>query len=144
MREMLREAGVTLLERHRLREKTGVRKEGARVVEITTENGARFQGKVFADTSYEGDLMAQSKVSYTFGREGVSQYGESLAGVRALTPSHQFAVEIPARGKDGQLLPEVSAEPRGEPGSADKRIQAYNFRVIATNVAANRVPVAEA
>jgi hypothetical protein len=28
MREMLTEAGVTLLERHRLREKTGVRKEG--------------------------------------------------------------------------------------------------------------------
>jgi hypothetical protein len=50
MRDMLREAGVTLLERHRLREKTGVRKEGTRVVEITTENGARFQGKIFADT----------------------------------------------------------------------------------------------
>jgi len=140
MRDMLRDAGVTLLERHRLREKTGVRKEGTRVVEITTENGARFQGKVFADTSYEGDLMAQAKVSYTFGRESTQQYGESLAGVRARTPSHQFAVEIPARDANGNLLPEVSAEPRGEPGSADKRLQAYNFRVIATNVAANRVP----
>lgn len=140
MRDMLREAGVTLLERHRLREKTGVRKEGARVAEITMENGARFQGKIFADTSYEGDLMAQSKVSYTFGRESTKQYGESLAGVRAVTPSHQFAVEISARGPDGKLLPEVSAEPRGEPGSADKRLQAYNFRVIATNVAENRLP----
>jgi hypothetical protein len=139
MRDMLKEAGVTVLERHRLREKTGVRKEGTRVVEITTENGARFQAKVFADTSYEGDLMAQAKVSYTFGRESTRQYGESLAGVRAVTPSHQFAVEIPARDKQGRLLPEVSAEPRGEPGSADKRIQAYNFRVIATNVAANRL-----
>ncbi len=139
-RDMLRESGVTLVEDHRLREKTGVKKDGARIVEITAENGARFAGKVFADATYEGDLMAQAKVSYTFGRESVQQYGESLAGVRAVTASHQFAVDIPARDESGQLLPEISAEPRGEPGTADKRIQAYNFRVIATNVPENRVP----
>ncbi len=140
MRGMLKESGVTLIENHRLREQTGVRKEGLRVVEITTENGSRFQGKVFADATYEGDLMAQAKVSYTFGREAVSQYGEPLAGVRAVTPSHQFPIDIPARDERGNLLPEVSGEPRGEPGSADKRIQAYNFRIIATNVPENRVP----
>lgn len=139
-REMLREAGVVLFQHHRLREKNGVRKQGPRIVEITTENGARFTAKVFADASYEGDLMAQSGVSYTFGRESSAQYGESLAGVRAVTPSHQFAVDIPARDEQGNLLPEVSPEPRGEPGSGDKRIQAYNFRVIATNVPSNRVP----
>jgi hypothetical protein len=60
--------------------------------------------------------------------------------VRAHTPSHQFAVDIPARDENGKLLPEISAEPRGEAGSADKRIQAYNFRVIATNVPENRLP----
>jgi hypothetical protein len=140
MREMLKEMGVTLLEEHRLREKTGVRKEGARIVGITTENGAAFRAGIFADASYEGDLMAQAKISYTFGRESTQQYGESLAGVRAVTPSHQFAVDIPARDENGKLLPEVSVEPRGEPGSADKRIQAYNFRVIATNVPENLLP----
>lgn len=139
-RDMLKESGATLVENQRLREKTGVRKNGAKIVEIVTESGQRYQGKVFADASYEGDLMAQAKVSYTFGRESVAQYGESLAGVRAVTPSHQFAVDIPARDENGKLLPEISAEPRGEPGSADKRIQAYNFRVIATQEAANRVP----
>jgi hypothetical protein len=139
-RTMLKEAGVTLLERHRLREKSGVRKEGNRIVEITLENGARFAARVFVDASYEGDLMAQAGVSYTFGREAVAQYGESLAGVRAITASHQFAVDIPARDERGNVLPEVSTEPRGEPGSADKRIQAYNFRVIATNVPENRLP----
>ncbi len=140
MRDMLKEAGVTLLEHHRLREKDGVKREGSRVTEIVMENGARFRAKVFADATYEGDLMAQSKVTYTYGREGISQYGESLAGVRAVTESHQFAVDIPARDEQGKLLPEVSAEPRGEPGTADKRIQAYNFRVIATNVPENRLP----
>lgn len=140
MRQMLAEAKVTLLEKHRLVEKKGVVKEGARIVELVMENGQRFRAKVFADCSYEGDLMAQAGVSYTFGREGTAQYGEPLAGVRAHTGSHQFAVDIPAKDEQGNLLPEISAEPRGEPGSADKRIQAYNFRVIATNVAANRLP----
>ena len=37
-----KEAGVTVFEHHRLREKTGVRKEGASVREITMENGASF------------------------------------------------------------------------------------------------------
>lgn len=140
MREMLKEAGVTLLERHRLREKDGVSRQGSRISEIVTENGARFQGKIFADASYEGDLMAQAKITYTVGRESVSRYGESLAGVRAVTESHQFAVDIPARDGSGKLLPEVSSEPRGEPGAGDKRVQAYNFRVIATNVPENRLP----
>jgi hypothetical protein len=140
MRDMLKESGVVLYESHRLREKTGVRKEGTRIIEITMENGASFQAGVFTDASYEGDLMAQSAVSYTFGRESQKQYGESLAGIRAHTPSHQFAVDIPAYDENGKLLPEISAEPKGEAGAADKRIQAYNFRVIATNVPANRVP----
>jgi hypothetical protein len=139
MREMLAEAKVTLLTGHRLAEKNGVVKQGARVTEILMENGARFEGRIFADSTYEGDLMAQAKITYTTGREGVAQYGESLAGVRAHTGSHQFAVDIPARDESGRLLPEISPEPRGEPGSADKRIQAYNFRVIATTVPENRI-----
>lgn len=139
-RDMLRENGVALIERHRLREKTGVRKEGARIIEITTENGATFRAKVFADATYEGDLMAQAGVAYTFGRESTQQYGESLAGVRAHTPSHQFAVDIPARDENGKLLPEISSDPLGVPGAGDKKIQAYNFRVIATTVPENRLP----
>jgi len=139
-RNWLKESGVTLFERHRLKEKSGLTKSGATITEITTENGARFRARYFADATYEGDLMAQAKVSYTFGREAIADYNESLAGIRAVTESHQFAVEIPARNKDGKLLPEISSTPRGTPGSADKLIQAYNFRVIATNVPANRIP----
>jgi hypothetical protein len=138
-REMLKEFRVDLFENQRLKEGAGVEKNGARVVSILVENGTRYRAKVFADASYEGDLMAQAHVSYTFGRESTAQYGESLAGVRAVTPSHQFAVDIPARDEKGNLLPEISPLPRGEPGSADKRIQAYNFRVIATKDPGNRI-----
>lgn len=140
MRQMLAEAKVTLLTGHRLVEKNGVIKQGKRVTAILTENGARFEGKIFADCSYEGDLMAQAGVSYTYGREGRAQYGESLAGIQDHTENHNFPTDISAYDANGKLLPEISSAPRGTPGEADKRIQAYNFRVIATKVKENRVP----
>ncbi len=84
MREMLAEAKVTLLTGHRLAEKSGVVKQGARVTEVLMENGSRFKGRMFADASYEGDLMAQAKIAYTLSRESSAQDGESLAGVRRI------------------------------------------------------------
>ncbi|MEN6605244.1 MAG: FAD-dependent oxidoreductase [Bryobacteraceae bacterium] len=140
MLDMLKEAGVTVLFDHRLREKNGVTMQDNQVIEIAMENGQRFRAKVFADCSYEGDLMAQSKVSYAFGREGSAQYGESLAGVRDRTPFHQFLFDVPALDASGKPLPAVAAEKPAAPGTADKKIQSYNFRIIATNVPANRVP----
>ncbi len=140
MHEMLKEAGVTLLFDHRLREKTGVLKQGSRITEIVMQNGTRFGGRIFADCSYEGDLMAQVGVSYTWGREGMGQYGESLAGVREKTPYHQFLFDVPGRDEKGTLLPEISPTPVDRPGRPDKKVQAYNFRIIATDVAANRLP----
>jgi hypothetical protein len=140
MQNMLSEAGVTVLFNHRLVEKSGVVKQGKRISEIAMENGDRFRGKVFADCTYEGDLMAQSGVSYTYGREAESEYGEPLAGVRDRTPLHQFLFDVPALDARGEPLPEITAEKPGRAGTADKGIQAYNFRLIATNVASNRVP----
>ena len=65
LKEMAAEAGVTVLYDHRLRAKDGLLKEGLRVRQIVMENGSSFSGEVFADCSYEGDLMAQAGVSYT-------------------------------------------------------------------------------
>ncbi|AMY09672.1 FAD dependent oxidoreductase [Luteitalea pratensis] len=138
--EWVAEAGVRVFFRHRLVEKTGVTKDGLRVVAIHMENGATFRARVFADATYEGDLMAQAGVSYTFGREGSDRYGESLAGVRDRTPLHQFQVNIPARDASGALLPEVSGEQRSSAGTADTKLQAYNFRVCMTQREDNRVP----
>ncbi|MGD0580667.1 MAG: FAD-dependent oxidoreductase, partial [Bryobacteraceae bacterium] len=139
LREMLKEAGVAVFENHRLREHDGVQKRGSEIQEIRLENGASFAAKVFIDSSYEGDLMAQAGVAYTYGREGSAQYGESLAGVRARTPMHQFLVDVPARDADGRLLPEVSTRVLPAPGTADKAIQAYNFRMCFSEVPENRV-----
>ncbi len=139
-RRMLREAGVTVLERHRLQAKNGVRKDGLQIVEAMMENGAVFSAKVFIDSTYEGDLMAQAGVSYTTGRESSAQYGESLAGVRDRTPKHQFLVDVPAYGEGRRLLPEVSAEKLLMPGSADKKVQAYNYRMCFSEVPENQTP----
>jgi hypothetical protein len=141
LEEMLKEAGVAVLKKHRLREKTGVKKVAESVVSVTTENGAEFAGSIFADCSYEGDLMAQAGIEYTFGREPSAQYGESLAGVRDRTPYHQFMVKVSPYDDKGKLLPEVDPGPRATPGSGDKKIQAYNFRMILTEDPANRIAI---
>lgn len=141
LHEMLAEQkNVQLFMRHRLRERGGVRKNSANIIELVMENGARFRGKLFFEASYEGDVMKQAGVSYTIGRESSSQYGESLAGVRPKDRNHQFDYKVPARDADGKLLPEISPLPRGEIGTGDKRVQAYNFRLILTTEKANQVP----
>ena len=52
----LKNAGVTVVFHQRLREHGGVAKQGTRVISITTEDGAVWRAKVFADCTYEGDL----------------------------------------------------------------------------------------
>ena len=143
LKEMLDEAHVEVRLHQRLRERTGVEKSGAVIRAITMEDGTTYRARAFADCTYEGDLMAQAHVSYTFGRESSAQYGESLAGVRDRTPLHQWLVPIKAHDKNGKLLPEISPAPRGETGAADKKVQAYNFRMILSDDPANRVPFPE-
>jgi hypothetical protein len=120
-----------------------VRKSGTQVVEITAENGDTYAAKVFIDSSYEGDLMAQAGVSYTYGREGRDQYGETLAGVRDRTPLHQFLVDISPNGAQGKLLPEISTRQLPAPGTADKAVQSYNYRMCLSEAPENRVPFAK-
>lgn len=141
LHEMILEAGaVSVFYRHRLREKDGVNKEENCLTDIRVENGSVFRATVFLDASYEGDLMAQAGVSYTYGRESIHQYSELLAGVRPKDRNHQFDFPVSAYDEQGNLLPEIQKEPRGELGAGDRKIQAYNFRMILTDTPGNRVP----
>ena len=143
-RQMLREAGVSVFFNQRLREKSGVAKRGSSIVAATVENGDVFTAKVFIDSSYEGDMMAQAGVSYTFGRESTSEYGEPLAGVRDRTPLHQFLVDVAAYDDRHRLLPEISNDKLLPAGSADKMVQSYNYRLCITDVPGNAVPFHQA
>jgi PhoPQ-activated pathogenicity-related protein len=137
--DLVKEMGVRVFLHHRLVEKSGVRRTGTRLTELVTENGATFRGKIFADASYEGDVMAQAGVAYAWGREGMSEYNESLAGVREHTPLHQFRAAVSPMDSAGKLLPEVMARTPDPVGAADKRVQAYNFRLCMTKNPSNRV-----
>jgi len=141
-RQMLKDAKVEIFEQSRLKEKAGVRKTATQIQDIATENGDTFAAKIFIDSSYEGDLMAQSGVTYTYGREGRDQYGESLAGVRDRTPFHQFALDLSPYADGHKLLPEISTRQLPPPGAADKAVQAYNYRMCFTDTADNRLPFA--
>jgi hypothetical protein len=140
LRSMLADAKVDVRFHERMREKDGVKKSEGRIISLATEDGDIWKGSVFIDATYEGDLMAATGVSFAWGREGVAQYGESLAGVRAKTPGHQFKFKLSAYGADGKLLPEISPVPMAPPGSGDLEVQAYNFRLILTQDPANLMP----
>jgi hypothetical protein len=127
----------------------GVRKTGGRITSITMQNGQTYTARMFLDATYEGDLMAAAGVSYHVGRESMQQYGEKWAGVQTgvLHHRHHFGVlpnkispyVIPGDPRSG-VLPRISTEPPGEYGAADKKIQAYCFRLCLTQVEKNRVP----
>lgn len=139
--DMAAEAKVNVFFNSRVREKTGVIKTGTRLAALILENGDTVTAKVFCDASYEGDILAQAGVAYTWGREASSQYGEILAGVRGPnSPNSQFPLDSISAYETGKtLFPEISEVPRDSIGAGDKKIQAYNFRLCMTNVAANRV-----
>ncbi len=143
--DLVREAGVRVLYRERLDLEKGVVKEGTRIRALVMESGKVVRGRIFIDASYEGDLMALAGVGYAVGRESNSLYGETLNGVQpGRAEFHQFAVKVDPYVKKGDpssgLLPGIHAGGPGKRGSGDRRIQAYCFRICATDDPSNRVP----
>lgn len=126
----------------------GVKKDGSRITSITMLSGRTYRAKMFIDATYEGDLMAAAGVDYHVGREAQATYGEKWNGVQTgvLHHRHHFgAVKtnvspyvVPGDPKSG-VLARISTAPPGEYGSADKKIQAYCFRLCLTEHPENRV-----
>jgi FAD dependent oxidoreductase len=139
--QMVNEARVGVYLQQRL---ASVRKEGGHIAELVMENGKVYRARMFIDATYEGDLMAKAGVSYTVGREANSRYGETIDGVRAKTPKHQFTVPVDPYRKPGDpssgLLPFIQPGDGGQPGEGDRSVQAYNFRLCYTRNPANRLP----
>lgn len=130
--EMLAEAGVKVLPKHLLK---SVSKNGARIAQLVT-TGGDFTAKSFIDATYEGDLMAAAGVSWTIGREGKKEFGESYAG-------KQYPKgKMPISGLDaaGKPLPLITATDAGPEDDGDKNVMVYSFRLCLTKDAANRVP----
>ena len=147
--DYVKEFGLTVHRDEWLDRAKGVKKDGARITAITTLSGKTYEGRMFIDATYEGDLMAAAGVDYHVGREAKSVYGEEWAGVQTgvLHHRHHFgAVKekispylVPGDPKSG-VLPGVSAEPPGEYGAGDKKVQAYCYRMCLTDDPKNRIP----
>lgn len=89
------------------------------VVDRTTGNPEVYEGKVFIDATYEGDLGAGARVPYRIGREAAWEFNEPGAGV-----VYEYWKSTPAEGTTG---------------APDNAVQAYNYRLSLTNDPSQRV-----
>ncbi len=147
--DYIKEFGIEVVRDEWLDREKGVKKDGDRIVSITTLSGKTYEGSMFLDTTYEGDLMAAAGCDYHVGREANSVYGEEHNGIQVgvLHHRHHFGAvkdkispyKVPGDPKSG-VLPRVSAEDPGKFGEGDKRVQAYCFRSCYTNLPENRIP----
>lgn len=115
-----------------------------RIISISLESGTEVGGRIFIDSTIEGDLLAAAGISYAVGRENNSKYGETLNGIRGENTYRQFEVNVDPyriRGdpKSG-LIPTIQDEPFGVAGEADDRLQAFCFRVCLTQDPDNQIP----
>jgi len=138
------ERRITLLLSHY---PSAVERDGAMLRSVTLREfgGAktiRVKGTMFADGSYEGDLLALAKVPYRVGREAREEYQEPHAGKIftniAPGPAPRDAAEgrlniRPYSSKQGTIDPT-------SPFTADGAVQAYNYRFSVTSDPANRLP----
>ena len=131
-KQMLDEARVSVLTKRYIQ---SVRKDGTRITEIVTSDGA-YGAKVLIDATYEGDLMAAAGVSWTIGREGRDEYGESYAGKQYPKPK----MEIDGFDEEGKPLALVTTIEAGPDKAGDKNVMVYSFRLCLTEAPENRVP----
>ncbi len=124
----------------------GIIKSNGKINSITMLSGKTFEGQIFIDATYEGDLMAAAEVNYSVGRENTETYNEQWNGVQTgvFHHAHFFRskispYKIPGDSASG-ILPLISTAPPGIYGSGDNKIQAYCFRTCMTNHDANRLP----
>ncbi len=96
-----------------------------RLVAVTVKNRAtgetrRLAAQVFADATYEGDLIAAAGAEFRLGRESRDEFGEPHAG-------HIY--NIPG----GERI--------GGTGAGDKRLPAFTFRIPLSSNPGNQAPL---
>lgn len=157
IQEMVGETSMDVVYGQRLDRAHGVSMADGSIASIAMETGEVYEGRIFIDATYEGDLMAAAGVSYTVGRESNDQYGESLNGVQANKHGktllggvssndvhHNFIAGVDpyvVKGDPGSgLLPFIAEGGPGVDGEGDRGVQAYCFRMTLTDHPDNRIP----
>lgn len=122
---------------------------GPHVTTAALAGGGALSAAVYVDATYEGALLPLANLSYAYGREPASAFGESVAGVLPVPhPSweaaHPFVAQsqpwaggnITGRDAGGAPLAGLAPAP-GPVGSGDARVQSYSYRLTLTWNASN-------
>lgn len=141
------EINITLLLGHY---PASVEREGALLRSTTLReyggtNEIRVCGAAFADATYEGDLFALAKTPYRCGRESRDEYKEPHAGKVFCNVEGGTAPRDAVEGKLN-IRPYGSRQGSIDPLSpftADRAVQAYNYRFCVTRDPANRILLTE-
>lgn len=97
--------------------------------------------RAFIDATYDGEAMVLANVTHAHGREGASEFNESLAGVIVTQDSNEAfgSLGIDPFWADGKtLLPGISAEPLPPRGTPDDRLMAFSFFICGSPLAEGR------
>lgn len=152
--DLAKQHGVEILYEHRV---ASVAKTGATITSLVldyappdrfgcpiaqpkTASAVTVNARMFIDCSYEGDLMAKSGVTYTFGRESRDHYGENLAGVRPPLAVYDIDPYVKPGDPRSGLLPLLQDYTPGPIGGADKLTMGYGFRWKFT-LEKNQIPI---
>lgn len=98
----------------------GRRIASIRVIDRLTGKEEFYEGKIFVDATYEGDLGAAARVPFRIGREAAWEFDEPGAG-----RTYEYWKSTPAEGSTGE---------------ADNAVQAYNYRLCLTRDTTQLVP----
>ncbi|KAF2093265.1 hypothetical protein NA57DRAFT_61778 [Rhizodiscina lignyota] len=140
---------IPVYNEHLDRSSGSVSKSGTTIKGFKTLSGKTFNGNMFIDAGYEGDLMDAAGISFSVGRDSASVYGESAGGQRvAVNDGYEGVDPYKTKGnsKSGLLLgiqdTLSSPLPQGFTGSADDlRIQSFNYRLCLTHDPGNKIVV---
>jgi hypothetical protein len=91
------------------------------IINRDTKKNESYEGNVFIDATYEGDLGAAANIPFRVGREGKSEFNEPGAG----------RVYKYWGGEEGE----------GSTYQADNAVQSYNYRICLTNDPSNSVTI---
>lgn len=113
---------ITVLKHHQLvsAETLDGRLTTVTILNRYTQEKLQLTAQVFADATYEGDLIAAAGAEFRLGRESRDQFGEPHAG-------HIYNVP--------------GGERIGGSGEGDKRLPAFTFRIPLSSNPANQVPL---
>lgn len=143
-KQMLAEHEIKIL-RGRLDLSRKVDKTGSKIEAIHLEDGTIIKGKMFIDTSYEGDLLEAANISFTIGRESNATYNEKGNGITGPLQGNQLPKGIDpyqVKGDPGSgLLHGVNPDMGGQVGDGDHRLQAFCYRMVLTEAPENRAPI---